>query len=668
MISALIGLIAACLIAVPGECREVAKGANAQQESGTHVQSPGRSGGETGLAPGEQRMQRRLKPGEQVKKYSIEEFMNTVSIGGSSFSHDEQKILFSSDQSGIFNAFVVPVEGGASTQVTFSKTNAIFSLAFLPNDNRILYSSDTGGNEISHIYLLKENGESKDLTPGDNAKASFYGVSYDEKGFYYGSNKRDPKFMDVYEMDFADFTPTMIFKNEGAYSLGAVSRDRRYMAFSKTITRDNSDMYLYDTSTKELKLVSPHEGDVNFSPETFSIDSQYLYCLTDEAGEFTYVKRYNLQSGAVETVLKADWDIEFVRLSHKGTYLVVGVNNDARTEIRVYDASTKELIPLPTPPEGQISSVKISKSEKLMSLYVTSATSPANLYVYNFDTRQFARLTNTLNPAIDPDDLVEAQRVRYKSFDGLEIPAILYKPHQADAENKKPAIVWVHGGPGGQSTIHYDPLLQYLVNHGYAVIAVNNRGSSGYGKTFYRADNHKHGQADLADVVAAKEFLASSGYVQEGNVGIMGGSYGGYMVLAALTFQPEEFALGVDLFGVSNWLRTLKSLPTWWDPFKESLYREIGNPDTEEEYLRSISPLFHADKIVRPLMVLQGKNDPRVLKAESDEIVEAARKRGIPVEYTIFDDEGHGFLKKENRIKGYKGILDFLEQRMPSGG
>lgn len=598
----------------------------------------------------------------EIKKYSIEQFMKTVSIGGSSFSFDEETILFSSNETGIFNAFEIPVAGGKPSQVTFSKGDSIFALSFLPRDNRFLYSSDRGGDEIGHIYLRDEDGSVRDLTPDEKAKSSFYGISYDEKSFYFGSNKRDPKFMDVYEMDLDSFTPSMVFKNEGAYSLGAVSRDKRYLAFSKTITRDNSDIYLYDTKTDEFKHLTPHHGEVNYAPETFSLDSKSLYYLTDEGREFTYLKRYDLQSGTSETILKADWDIEFARFSHSGTYMVVGINNDARTEIRIYDTATNQLVHLPELPQGQISSVKISKSEKFMSFYVNGARSPSNLYIYNFETRRYSQLTSALNPEIDPADLVEAQQVHYNSFDGLDIPAIVYKPHQVGSTDKAPALVWVHGGPGGQSTIHYDPLFQFLVNHGYVLIAVNNRGSSGYGKTFYRLDNHKHGKDDLADCVNAKKYLQSTGYVDTNRVGIIGGSYGGYMVLAALTFRPEEFAVGVDMFGVSNWLRTLKSFPSWWDPYKESLYREIGNPETEEEYLRSISPLFHANNIAKPLMVLQGKNDPRVLKAESDEIVEAARKRDVPIEYMVFDDEGHGFIKKENQIKGYGSILDFLDK------
>ena len=603
-------------------------------------------------------------PGDcrEVKKYSIEQFMKTISIGGSSFSFDERSILFSSNQTGIFNAFVIPTTGGEPSQLTFSKGDSIFALSFLPKDNRILYGSDRGGNEIGHIYLQEKDGKVRDLTPDEKAKSVFYGISYDEKSFYFGSNKRDPKFMDVYNMDIETFTPRLVFKNEGAYSLGAVSRDNRYLAFGKIITRDNSDIYLYDTKTEEFKHLTPHQGDVNYGPATFSVDSGSLYYLTDEGSEFTYLKRYDLKSGNSETILKADWDVEFAHFSHSGRYMVVGINNNAKTEIRIYDTSTNRLVHLPEPPQGQITSVRISKSEKLMSFYVDGARSPNNLYIYNFETGRYSRLINTLNPEIDPEDLVEAQRVHYKSFDGLEIPAILYKPHQADAANKAPAMVWVHGGPGGQSTISYSPLLQYLLNQGYVIIAVNNRGSSGYGKTFYKMDNHKHGQDDLADCVEAKNYLESTGYVDTKRIGIIGGSYGGYMVLAALTFRPEEFALGVDLFGVSNWLRTLKSLPSWWAPYKESWYREVGNPDTEEEYLRSISPLFHADRIVKPLMVLQGKNDPRVLKAESDEIVEAARKRDVPVEYMVFEDEGHGFAKKENQIRGYRAILDFLDK------
>jgi len=598
----------------------------------------------------------------EVNQYTIEQFMDTVSIGGSSFSHGEKTILFSSNKTGIYNAFTIPVEGGEPTQLTYSEDDAIFALSFFPEDNRILYSSDKGGNEINHIYLRDEDGTVRDLTPEEKEKASFYGWAFDQKSFFYGSNKRDPRFFDIYEMDIETFTPKTIYQNDAGYELASISRDKKYFAFFKAITTNNSEMYLYDRKTKEMKHLSPHEGDVQYQPQTFSPDSKNLYYLTDEDSEFTYLKRYDIEAGQKDTVEQYDWDIWYTYFSRNGKYRVVGINENAQTVIKVYDTSTNQPLELPELPGGNISSVNISKSEKIMAFYFNGSRSPNNLFVYNFDSGVYAQLTDTLNPEIDPEDLVEAEVVHYKSFDGLDIPAVYYKPHNINPREKVPALIMVHGGPGGQARKGYRRIQQYLVNHGYALIDVNNRGSSGYGKTFFKMDDKKHGEVDLDDCVWAKKYLISTGYIDPDKIGIIGGSYGGYMVLAGLTFRPDEFAVGVDLFGISNWVRTIQSIPPWWESFKEALYAEMGNPETDLEYFRRISPLFHADNIQKPLMVLQGANDPRVLKVESDEIVEAVKKKGIPVEYIVFDDEGHGFINKENQIKAYKAILDFLNK------
>jgi dipeptidyl aminopeptidase/acylaminoacyl peptidase len=226
-----------------------------------------------------------------------------------------------------------------------------------------------------------------------------------------------------------------------------------------------------------------------------------------------------------------------------------------------------------------------------------------------------------------------------------------------------PALLWIHGGPGGQSRLTYSAMLQHLVNHGYAILAVNNRGSSGYGKTFFAADDKKHGDVDLKDCIEAKKYLATLPYIDTTKIGIVGGSYGGYMVMAALAFAPEEFDVGVNIFGVTNWLRTLKSTPVWWASFRDALFNEMGNPFTEDSVaLYNKSPLFHAKNIKKPFIVLQGSNDPRVLLVESDEIVKAARENNVPVEYVLFPDEGHGFLKKENNIKTSQEILKFLDK------
>jgi len=208
-------------------------------------------------------------------------------------------------------------------------------------------------------------------------------------------------------------------------------------------------------------------------------------------------------------------------------------------------------------------------------------------------------------------------------------------------------------------------LIQFLANHGYAVYAINNRGSAGYGKTFFHLADRKHGDADLGDCVAAKGMLTATGWVAPDRIGIIGGSYGGYMVLAALAFRPHEFAAGVDLFGVANWVRTLASIPPYWASERKALYKLIGDPQADADYLRKISPLFHAEQIERPLLVLQGDKDPRVLKQESEEIVVAARKHGTPVEYLIFPNEGHGFVRKETQAKAYQAVLVFLDKYLP---
>ena len=298
-----------------------------------------------------------------------------------------------------------------------------------------------------------------------------------------------------------------------------------------------------------------------------------------------------------------------------------------------------------------------------MILFVASDKSPINLWLYNFATGNLKQITKTLDDGINPDDLVQSEVIRFKSFDGLEIPAIYYHPLNSGKEAKSHALVWVHGGPGGQSQPGYSQSVQYFVNHGYTILMVNNRGSSGYGKTFYNMDNRNHGDKDLLDCVYGKRWLAKQESVDSNRIGIYGGSYGGFMSLSGIIFHPDEFKVGVDLFGVANWLRTLKSIPPYWESQKKALYDEMGDPNGPDSVrLRKISPLYNTEKIRTPLLVLQGTNDPRVLKAESDEIVAGAKRNGVPVEYVLFPDEGHGFIKKENQMKAAETTLKFLDK------
>lgn len=597
-----------------------------------------------------------------VKQYTIKQFMNNTSIGGGSFSSDNSRVLVTSNESGIYNVYTIPGDGGLPEPVTHSDTSSIFAISFFPDDDRILFRSDNNGNEIYHIFLLDNDGAVTDLTPEPEARSSFYGWAHDKQSFFFTSNKRDERFMDLYELKISDFSSEMLFENTDGYSISALSSNKQYLALTKSITTSINELYLYDLKNDKLIPISPEDPNASYGATDFSLDNKTFYYITDEGAEFSYLVKYDIGSGKKEKMYEEDWDVSYAYFSYNEKYLVIGVNEDARTQIRLFDAKTMNPVQFPDIDAGEISSVRISRDEKMMSFSAGSSRSTSDIYTYNFKSGKVVKLTNTLNPEINPEDLVAGKVVRYKSFDGLEIPAIMYMPHEASEENKVPALVWVHGGPGGQSTLYYRPLIQYLVNHGYAIIAVNNRGSSGYGKTFYRMDDQNHGEGDLMDCIYAKDYLESTGKIDPEKIGIIGGSYGGYMVMQALTDKPEAFAVGVNLFGVTNWLRTLKSIPPWWESFKNALYEEMGDPAVDSARLYRISPLFHAHKIERPVMVLQGAQDPRVLQVESDEIVEAARANGVPVEYVLFEDEGHGFVKKENQIEANGKILEFLNE------
>lgn len=600
--------------------------------------------------------------------YDAKTFFETTSYGlagGYAFSPDANTILISSDTSGVFNVYGIDADKGTSNALTNSTTNATLPLSYFPNDSRILYTFDAGGNELNHVYVREENGETQDLTPGENLKAAFVGWSGDGATFYLSTNERDSKNFDLYKYDAGTYERALVFENDG-FGLGAVSRDGRWLGLSKSRTSADSDVYIVDLNTqeKEAVLITEHEGNIAHGVYDFTPDNTALIYATNEFGEFNQAWSYDLASGEKSPLLQKDWDVSFVTHSNSGRYQIAAINEDAKRSLIVRDLSTDTDVQLPAFPSGNVVSVRFAADDSKVAFLINGSTQPSNVYVGTLNDEGAKALTNALNPEIDQDQLVQAEVIRYPSFDGLDIPSILYKPKTASPDNKVPAIVWVHGGPGGQSGTRYNPVIQHLANHGYAVLAVNNRGSSGYGKTFFHMDDKKHGEVDLQDVVYGRRYLEGLDWVDGSKVAIMGGSYGGYMVAAALAFEPEAFDVGINIFGVTNWLRTLKSIPPWWESFREALYDELGDPATDEDRLTRISPLFHAGNIVKPLLVVQGANDPRVLQVESDELVAAVQANGVPVDYIVFDDEGHGFRRRENRITASEAYVKFLGEHL----
>lgn len=611
------------------------------------------------------------RPVTQITRYSIEELMSSVTYRGLSLSSDASKLATSSNETGIYNIVEISTDDGEIVPVTRSDTESNFLIGYFPDDTRILFTSDQGGNEMNRIYVRESDGTIKNLTPGEGRfMARFHAWARDGKSFFVQSNKRNIRHFDLYEISTEDYEEKMIYQNDDLYHLGPVSTDRQYLVLEKGTDNRSRSISLYHLGSGETSKITLSDVHIHNHAESFSPDGKSLYYVTDKWHEFKHLMRYDLESKEHSEVLKLDWDITSgfsskpaVRISRDNKRMAVSSNQDARTVVDVYDLASMKRIGGSTTPDASIQAWEFSPDGNTLALVVTSGKTPGDIHIHDLETGAGRHFISSLSKKIIPDHLVAGEVARFTSFDGLTIPGILYKPLQADADNKVPALVWVHGGPGGQTRIGYNPLIQYMVNQGYAVYGINNRGSSGSGKTFYHLDDQDHGGGDLQDVIASKQFLIDTGWVRPDQIGIIGGSYGGFMVLAAMAFEPEVFDVGVDIFGVANWVRTLRNPPPWWAAQWVAMQTEMGD-FYDEKHWRSRSPLFHAENITRPLMVLQGANDARVKKPESDEMVAAAQKNGTPVEYIVFDDEGHGFRKKKNQILGYAAIVEFLDKHL----
>ncbi|MEO6843569.1 MAG: alpha/beta fold hydrolase [Ginsengibacter sp.] len=600
---------------------------------------------------------------KELKQYTANQLYNNENLSGIAFNSDESKVLVNSDKTGIQNLYVLTISDTSIRPLTNSIKESFYGIDYLPGTNSFLYAADQGGNENDHIFLQKsENSSPVDVTPWPGSKNSMHSWSTDKKAMFIQSNRRNPKYFDLWKADTSNWDFKLFYQNDSGYNAGAISKDERYIALTKDITTDKNELYLFDHLKNSMKRIS-NDNKATWNVAAFEKGDSIMYYITNDGDEFSYLVKYNINNGTTQKIYSTNWDVAGMNLSENEKYYTIFVNEDGKNKVLLFDHATNKAIDFPEIKDGNVLGVMISPSEKNMLLWVGSSRSPTNLYNYTFDTKNLKQLTQTLNKEVNENDLVSAEVVRFKSFDGREIPAIYYKPLNASKDSKVPAILWIHGGPGGQSRIGFSNYIQYLVNHGYAVLAVNNRGSSGYGKTFYNLDNRDHGNGDLKDCVWGKKWLQQQDYIDTGKIGILGGSYGGCMVLCGLAFYPEEFKVGVDLFGVANWLRTLRSIPPYWESFKMALYDEMGDPNTSDSVmLKATSPLYNYQKIDKPLLVFQGLNDVRVLPIESKEIVEGVKKNGVPVEYVTYANEGHGFTKKENQITTGEKTLAFLDE------
>ena len=386
------------------------------------------------------------------RQYSVADFYRNTTYFGASFSPGADRILITSNASGVYNAWAVPTSGGEPEPLTSSTDDAIFAVSWFPADDRILYTSDRGGNELSHLYVRTADGKTRDLTPGEKHKAGFAGWAGDDRSFFVSSNERNPQFFDLYEYTTDGYRRTPFYRNTEGYALGPVSRDKRHVALVRPRTTNDQDVYLHDRKAGTTTLITRHTGTVAYTPQEFTPDGRALLITSDSGREFAALQSHDIASGRRTTVFAPPWDVVGAAYSRNGKYLVVGVNEDARPYARLLDAATLKPVELPGMPPGLVRGLTLSRDESAMAFYATDGSAPDDLWAGALGKAP-RRLTDALNPDIRGGDLVVPRVVRFRSYDGVEIPGLLYRPHQASVAAKAPAVVMVHGGPGGQAQV-----------------------------------------------------------------------------------------------------------------------------------------------------------------------------------------------------------------------
>lgn len=374
------------------------------------------------------------KETKQVAAYTIEQLQNNLSLNGAGFNKDETKILTNHNGSGIFNVYELNISDTSFKPLTTSAKESFYAVDYVPGTANFIYSADRGGDENSHLYLrVAGDTSAKDITPWPKSANRFVGWTTDKKEFYISTNKRDQRFFDLLKMDTAKWKETTLYKNDSGYDVNGISKSEKYIALNKSITTNKNDLYILDRKSNKLKKIS-NTNEATWNPQAFEKNDSILYFTTNDSSEFSYLVKYNLQTGTSQKMYSTNWDVVDMTLSENEKYHTITINEDGKNKVLLFDHASGKQIDFPAIVDGDIESVLISPSEKNMLLTVGSSKTPHNLFVYNFEKKELKQLTQTLNKAINPDDLVTAEIVRFKSFDGMDIPAIYYKPLQASME------------------------------------------------------------------------------------------------------------------------------------------------------------------------------------------------------------------------------------------
>ena len=618
----------------------------------------------TATAPPRQALgQKRLPAFEQF--FAFRRFMPPATTPPIAFTPDSKSILFSADISGQFNIWRVSRSGGTPKQLTSFEDESVRTITVSPDGKTIVFTADPSGDEFHQIYALPiRGGWPERWTDAEQVQHFFIQLGWSPDGakIAYSANAQTPSDQDVWLRDVESGETQMLFGGVGFTFPVAWSPDGRYLTVLEFRSNSDSSIHLVEVETGETRELTPHGEDDSavYIPGPWAQDSSGFYLVSNEGREFAGVAFYRLDGDGIEWIETPEREIEDLAGTADGRVLAWVENEDGWSRLRIRDTETGRDLPDPQLPEGAStplgSGLTVSPDGSYAAIIWQSPRRAPELYAIETATGRAKRLTDSMLGGLRESQLAMPELISYPSFDGRQIPAWLYKPRK---RGRVPVVVSIHGGPQVQERPIYNGFYQYLVSRGIAVLATNIRGSAGYGKNYQNLISRDWGGGDLKDWDHAVKWLHEQPWVDPKRIGVFGGSYGGFASLSCVTRLPEHWAVGVDIFGPSNLVTFAKAVPPTWRRF---MAKEVGDPETEVDFLLERSPITYVENVKAPLLVIQGATDPRVVKPESDQMVEKLRELGREVEYEVFEEEGHGFTRRANQIRAFRLSADWLEK------
>jgi dipeptidyl aminopeptidase/acylaminoacyl peptidase len=611
------------------------------------------------------------KPNAQVERtLSIEKLYMTRAVGDTTWSPDGRTIAFISNMSGRNNVWLVPADGGWPTQLTVSDQRQS-SPAWSPDGKWIAYQSDYDGDEQWDIFLVSpKTGQVVNLT--NTREIAEQSPVWSPDGRYLAYLVK-PKTSSTHEIDVYDtlmrevkHLTTGTPKDRGNY--GQVwSKDGKWIAYTQTQAKGtDSNIFVAEVGTGKITLLTEHRGENLYTVNDFSPDGTHLLITSNAGNSYENVGLLDIPSRKVEWLTRDKWEISGGNFSPDGKTVTWTANVDGNTDIFLHQRATGKTTSLSLPKGVNYlggSQSAFSRDGTKLLYYHNGPSAPSDVWVYSTATGKSQQVTHSLMAGVRSEDMVEPYLVHYPSRDGKwTISAFVYVPYNAPRNGQHAAIVYVHGGPTSQTHNSFNRFIQYVVNKGYFVIAPNYRGSTGYGKEFQNANLFDMGGGDLQDVLAAADWMKQTGYPDPKKLILMGGSYGGYMTMMGVTKAPEVWAAGVPIVPFVNWFTEIQNE----DPvLQQSDLATMGDPEKNKALYEDRSPINFIDQVKAPLLLLAGGHDPRCPKSETQQVVDAIKKRGGVIESKVYENEGHGFAKVENQIDAYKRVADFLQAHVP---